>query len=80
MVPRLESRTHCIGVLTSGGDCPGLNAAIRGVTRAAIQDYHMKVVGIRDVPLDHDWIDSARRVGTCLGVTDAALLELMGTR
>ena len=24
-----------IGILTSGGDCPGLNAAIRGVARAA---------------------------------------------
>lgn len=48
MVPRLESRTHCIGVLTSGGDCPGLNAAIRGITKAAIQDYNMKVVGIKD--------------------------------
>ncbi|MEZ4386350.1 MAG: ATP-dependent 6-phosphofructokinase [Candidatus Krumholzibacteriia bacterium] len=45
---RLESRTHCIGVLTSGGDCPGLNAAIRGITKAAIQDYNMKVVGIKD--------------------------------
>jgi 6-phosphofructokinase 1 len=29
------------------------------------------------VPIDHDWIDSARRVGTCLGVTDDQLLELM---
>lgn len=28
----------CIGVLTSGGDSPGMNAAIRAVTRAAI--YH----------------------------------------
>ena len=26
----------CIGVLTSGGDAPGMNAAIRAVTRAAI--------------------------------------------
>lgn len=35
-----------IGVLTSGGDAPGMNAAIRAVTRAAI--YHgMEVVGIR---------------------------------
>jgi 6-phosphofructokinase 1 len=35
-----------IGVLTSGGDAPGMNAAIRGVTRTAI--YHgMEVVGIR---------------------------------
>lgn len=45
---RLPTQTHCIGVLTSGGDCPGLNAAIRGITKAAIQDYGIKVVGIRD--------------------------------
>jgi len=35
-----------IGVLTSGGDAPGMNAAIRGVTRAAIYNG-MEVVGIR---------------------------------
>ena len=26
----------CIGILTSGGDAPGMNAAIRAVTRSAI--------------------------------------------
>ena len=26
----------CVGILTSGGDAPGMNAAIRAVTRAAI--------------------------------------------
>jgi len=35
-----------IAVLTSGGDAPGMNAAIRGVTRTAIFN-HMKVIGIR---------------------------------
>ncbi len=35
-----------IGVLTSGGDAPGMNAAIRGVTRTALY-YGMKVTGIR---------------------------------
>lgn len=35
-----------IGVLTSGGDAPGMNAAIRGVTRTAIY-YGLEVVGIR---------------------------------
>ncbi|MCF8378624.1 MAG: 6-phosphofructokinase [Bacteroidales bacterium] len=35
-----------IGVLTSGGDAPGMNAAIRGVTRAAIFN-EMQVIGIR---------------------------------
>lgn len=35
-----------IGVLTSGGDAPGMNAAVRAVTRAAI-DKGFKVIGIR---------------------------------
>ncbi len=29
-------KIECIGILTSGGDAPGMNAAIRAVTRAAI--------------------------------------------
>jgi 6-phosphofructokinase 1 len=37
-----------IGILTSGGDCPGLNAAIRGVGRAARDNYGMHVIGFRD--------------------------------
>jgi 6-phosphofructokinase 1 len=36
-----------IGILTGGGDCPGLNAVIRGVTKPA-QDYGMSVLGIID--------------------------------
>lgn len=35
-----------IGVLTSGGDAPGMNAAVRAVTRAAIR-MGMQVYGIR---------------------------------
>ncbi len=34
-----------IGILTAGGDCPGLNAAIRGVGKAALLKYGMKVYG-----------------------------------
>ncbi|HMP72679.1 MAG TPA: ATP-dependent 6-phosphofructokinase [Kiritimatiellia bacterium] len=37
-----------IGILTSGGDCPGLNAAIRGVARAGIIRHGMHFVGFRD--------------------------------
>jgi ATP-dependent phosphofructokinase / diphosphate-dependent phosphofructokinase len=37
-----------IGILTAGGDCPGLNAAIRGVGKTAIVEYGMKLVGISD--------------------------------
>ncbi len=37
-----------VGILTGGGDCPGLNAAIRGVTRRSIDYYHYNVVGIKN--------------------------------
>ncbi len=37
-----------IGVLTGGGDCPGLNAVIRAVTKAAINDHGWEVMGIED--------------------------------
>lgn len=37
-----------IGILTSGGDCPGLNAAIRGIVRAAHGQFKMHCVGFRD--------------------------------
>lgn len=35
-----------IGILTSGGDCPGINATIRGVGKTAIMNYNMEVLGI----------------------------------
>lgn len=37
-----------IGILTSGGDCPGLNAAIRGVVRAGQEHFRMHCIGFRD--------------------------------
>lgn len=37
-----------IGILTAGGDSPGLNAAIRGVGKAALGTYNMHLVGFRD--------------------------------
>jgi 6-phosphofructokinase 1 len=37
-----------IGILTAGGDSPGLNAAIRGVGKAALGVYDMRVIGFRD--------------------------------
>ncbi|MCU0933747.1 MAG: ATP-dependent 6-phosphofructokinase, partial [Thiobacillaceae bacterium] len=39
--------TQTIGILTSGGDSPGLNAAIRGVGKAC-QSHGMRILGIRD--------------------------------
>jgi ATP-dependent phosphofructokinase / diphosphate-dependent phosphofructokinase len=35
-----------IGILTAGGDCPGINAAIRGVGKTAIAEFDMRVFGI----------------------------------
>ena len=41
----MERHIKTIGILTSGGDAPGMNAAIRAVTRTA-RFYDMNVVGI----------------------------------
>lgn len=37
-----------IGVLTGGGDCPGLNAVLRAVVKTAMTKYHYKVIGFKD--------------------------------
>src|SRR3954463_12009270 len=37
-----------IGVLTGGGDCPGLNAAIRAIVRKGVDGYGHAVLGFRD--------------------------------
>jgi 6-phosphofructokinase 1 len=37
-----------IGVLTGGGDCPGLNAAIRAIVRKGVDRYGHAVIGFRD--------------------------------
>ena len=43
----MPNKIKKIGVLTGGGDCPGLNAVIRAVTRNAILTYGYEVVGYR---------------------------------
>lgn len=43
-----QTAARRIGLLTGGGDCPGLNAVIRAVTRTAIGRYGASVVGIED--------------------------------
>jgi len=69
-----------IGVLTAGGDCPGLNAVIRGVVRAGIRGNGDQIVGFVDGYkglMDNDWrpltVDSMRytltRGGTVLGTS-----------
>ncbi len=40
--------TQNIGILTSGGDTPGLNAAIRGVGKACVSRHGMHIIGFRD--------------------------------
>jgi 6-phosphofructokinase 1 len=37
-----------IGVLTGGGDCPGINAVIRAVVKTAINEYGWEVLGLED--------------------------------
>ncbi|MFT2018531.1 6-phosphofructokinase [Streptomyces sp. 796.1] len=37
-----------VGVLTGGGDCPGLNAVIRAAVRKGVQDYGYSFTGFRD--------------------------------
>jgi len=37
-----------IGVLTGGGDCPGLNGVIRAVVRKGVKEYGYEFVGLRD--------------------------------
>src|SRR3954468_8376063 len=37
-----------VGVLTGGGDCPGLNAVIRAVVRKGVGEYGFDFVGFRD--------------------------------
>ena len=69
-----------IGILTAGGDCPGLNAVIRGVVARARTAHGAEAVGILDgweglmdgrtVPLDRDAVRGIlQRGGTILGTS-----------
>ena len=69
-----------IGILTSGGDCPGINATIRGVCKTAINHYGMEVYGIHSgfrglldndiTPLtEEDLTGLLNRGGTILGTS-----------
>lgn len=44
----MKSKVKTFGILTSGGDAPGLNAAIRGICKTSILQYNMKPIGIRN--------------------------------
>ncbi|MFA6507012.1 MAG: ATP-dependent 6-phosphofructokinase [Treponemataceae bacterium] len=80
MATTSKSATKTFGILTSGGDCPGLNAAIRGVCRAAHDKYNMTVIGIANgyrglIDLDarllkpEDFSGILTRGGTILGTS-----------
>lgn len=75
-----------IGVLTGGGDCPGLNAVIRAVVRKAIQSNH-EVIGIREgwkglleknyMKLDRETISGIlHRGGTILGTSRTNIYKI----
>ncbi|MCR5613519.1 ATP-dependent 6-phosphofructokinase [Treponema sp.] len=65
-----KSVVKTIGILTSGGDAPGLNAAIRGVCEAGINEYGMKVVGIKNGYKGFEQ-------GLCMPITKEDLPELL---
>ena len=43
-----KNNIKTIGILTGGGDCPGLNAVVRAVAKTAISKYNQRVMGIYD--------------------------------
>lgn len=67
------SQIRKIGVMTGGGDCPGLNAVIRAVVRTATLKYGLEVMGIRQgyrglytgdfIPLDLDAVSGILPIG-----------------
>ena len=78
-----------VGVLTGGGDCPGLNAVIRAVVRKGIARYNQEFIGFRDGwrgPLEGDGfaldVKSVRgilpRGGTILGSSRTNPLKVEG--
>ena len=48
LLSRFSKKARRIGVLTAGGDCPGLNAVLRAVVKTAVLTYGWEVVGIKD--------------------------------
>ncbi len=48
MFKRKVMANKTVGILTAGGDCPGLNAAIRGIGKTAMSQFDMQVVGFYD--------------------------------
>jgi phosphofructokinase-like protein len=66
-----------IGILTAGGDCPGLNAAIRGVGKAAITEYGMDVIGFRSGftgLINNEWIELTESILSGILTTGGTIL------
>lgn len=79
-----------IGILTSGGDCPGINATIRGVCKTAINHYGMEVYGIHSgfrglldndiIPMDESSLTGLLNLGgTILGTSREKPFKKKGT-
>jgi ATP-dependent phosphofructokinase / diphosphate-dependent phosphofructokinase len=75
-----RSKTRCIGLLTAGGDCPGLNAVIRAIAKVAMNEHGIRVIGVQDgfrglvegraIPLDEQAVSGIlTRGGTILGAS-----------
>ncbi len=75
-----QSKAKRVGILTAGGDSPGLNAAIRGFGKSAIGYHGMELIGFRDgirglvedrwIPLDSTALAGILTIGgTILGTS-----------
>ena len=68
----MSEKERCIGILTSGGDCPGMNPAIRAVVLAA-REHGLRTLGIREgyrgfcagdwFPLTADYVEGIGHLG-----------------
>src|SRR4030042_6626744 len=74
------SKIQRVGVLTGGGDCPGLNAVIRAIVVRGIKKFNFKMIGVLNGwagLLDYEWTNLTReavsgilpRGGTILGTS-----------
>jgi 6-phosphofructokinase 1 len=78
-----QKKIRRIGLMTGGGDCPGLNAVIRAITKSAILQHDISVIGIEDGflgliedrcgPLDLSQVSNIlTQGGTILGASNKA--------
>jgi ATP-dependent phosphofructokinase / diphosphate-dependent phosphofructokinase len=62
-----------VGILTGGGDCPGLNAAIRAIVRKGVRDYGMDFIGVQD-----GWKGMLDAKGTPMGLRSVSGILVKG--